>query len=140
MLNRRRTRGFTLVEILAVVLLIGLLAVFVVPPFFKKTEKARAHIAKAQIMDLDAAVNAFFQDCGRYPEQAEGLSVLLNAPAGMEGKWDGPYCKESQLIDPWGSAMVYKRPGTRNRAFDIISYGSDGQSGGEGVAADVLNN
>lgn len=132
--------AFTLVEILAVIVLIGLLAVFVVPPFFQKIEPAKAKIAKAQIMELDSAVAGFFTDCSRFPDQSEGLRALLAAPAGLENKWAGPYCKETQLKDPWGFDLTYQRPGTNNLAFDIISRGADGQPGGEGPNADVFNN
>ena len=87
---------------------------------------------------LGASVEMFNQDCGRYPSQSEGLAVLVDAPAGL-ANWHGPYCKKTQLVDPWRNALVYKRPGTHNSEYDIISYGADGIQSGEGVNADGYN-
>ena len=133
-------RSFTLVEILAVVLLIAMLAVFVVPPYLNKVSRAKAKVAKPQIMAVDSSLGMFYQDCDRYPTQSEGLSALLKEPSGLAGKWHGPYCKESQLVDPWNNSLVYMIPGNDGRAFDVISYGQDGTAGGEDLGADIYNN
>ena len=132
--------GFTIVEVLVVILLIGLLAVFVVPPYINRAEKAKHDITKTRIAIIENSLGAFNLDCGRYPTQAEGLGALITAPQGLAGKWKGPYCKESQLKDPWNNPLQYARPGTKNSSFDLFSYGRDGQSGGEEEDADVYNN
>lgn len=132
-------RGFTIVEVLVVILLIGLLAVFIVPPYINRAEQARRDLVPAQMAIIENALAMFYRDCGRYPEQAEKLDVLITSPQGLVGKWKGPYCKGSQLLDPWGNPLVYQRPGTKNRTYDIISYGRDGQPAGEGENADIYN-
>lgn len=137
---RNKHNGFTIVEILVVILLIGLLAVFVVPPYIGRSEKAKHDIAKSRIAIIENSLGAFNLDCGRYPNVAEGLESLLKEPQGLADKWKGPYCKESQLLDSWGNPLVYIRPGTTGSQFDIISYGRDGKSGGEGEDADIVNN
>ena len=142
--NRRKwnvigaEKGFTIVEVLVVILLISILAVFVVPQYLNRVEGAKRKATRSQIALLEQHVNAFLMDCGRYPDQAEGLQALRTAPAGLAGKWRGAYAKESQLIDPWGNAFIYVKPGNKNPSgFDIVSYGSDGQSGPEGD--DIFN-
>ncbi|MBN2212575.1 MAG: type II secretion system major pseudopilin GspG [Sedimentisphaerales bacterium] len=133
-------RGFTIVEVLVVILLIGLLSVLIVPPILNKVDKSKKEIARSQIDQLSQEVEQFALDCGRYPDASEGLKALLEAPSGLKDKWAGPYGKEKQLIDPWGKPLVYLRPGTKNtKTYDIISYGKDGQPGGEGYNADIVN-
>ena len=132
--------AFTLVEILAVIVLISLLAAFVVPRYFDSVEKARPNLARAMIAQLDNHLAMFFQDCGRYPTQGEGLDALVTAPQGLTGKWTKPYCKASDLTDPWGNPFAYVTPGKNNSTYDVISYGRDGQAGGEGFDADMDNN
>ena len=134
-----RHGGFTIVEVLVVILLIGLLAVFIVPPYINRAEQARRDLVRPQMAILENALAMFYRDCGRYPEQAEKVDVLVTSPQGLVGKWKGPYCKESQLLDPWGNPFVYQRPGTKNRTYDLISYGKDGQQAGEGENADIYN-
>jgi len=131
-------RAFTLVEILVVIVLIGILAVFVAPKFLSQAGPAKQKVAKSQIAMLENSVLMFRENVGRYPEQSEGLQALVTAPAG-ETRWLGPYCKPSQLKDPWGNPLDYKRPGTKNQEFDIISYGEDGKPEGEGLNADIYN-
>jgi general secretion pathway protein G len=140
--NKKLTRrsGFTLVEILAVIVLISLLAAFVVPRYFDSVEKARPSVARAMIAQLDNDLAMFFQECGRYPTQTEGLDALVTAPQGLTGKWTKPYCRASDLTDPWGNPFVYVTPGNNNSTYDVISYGKDGQQGGEGLDADLDNN
>ena len=135
-----RRNGFTIVEVLVVILLISLLAVLLVPRFIETVPEAKRKIAKAQIATVEQLLSQFMIHCGRYPTQAEGLNALRTAPAGLGEKWKGPYGKESDLKDPWGNPFAYKKPGSKNpNSFDIISYGTDGQQGGEGDNADIFN-
>ena len=111
-----------------------------VPRYLERAETAKRSAAKAQIAILEQHLGAFMMDCGRYPSQSEGLSVLRTAPSGLTDKWKGPYGKESDLTDPWGNPFKYVMSGTKNpNAFDIISYGKDLQQGGEGENADIYN-
>lgn len=131
-------RGFTLIELVVVVVIIGLLAAFVAPQFIKQEEKATAKATKAQIELLGTALDTFRLDVGRYPTSQEGLQALNQRPGGVE-RWDGPYLKKDVPNDPWGSPYVYKSPGEGGRPYDIVSYGSDKAPGGEGTAADVTS-
>ena len=131
-------QGFTLIELVVVVVIIGLLAAFVAPQFIKQEEKATAKAAKAQIELLGTALDTFRLDVGRYPTSQEGLQALNQRPGGVE-RWDGPYLKKDVPNDPWGSPYVYKSPGDGGRPYDIVSHGSDKAPGGEGTAADVTS-
>ena len=131
-------RGFTLIEVLAVVVLLGLLAVFIVPQILNRVTPAKQSIAVAQIANLQQLISVFEQDMGRFPEQSEGLRALVEQPAG-ETTWKGPYCGESQLMDPWNNPYVYNCPGQHGRPYDIISYGADRQQGGEEASADIVS-
>ena len=140
-LNRNgevRPVAFTLVEVLAVIMLIGLLAVFIVPQILQKVNPAKQSVATSQIANLEQILSLFEQDCGRYPDQSEGLQALVQGPPSLP-KWKGPYCSEKQLIDPWGNPYQYQRPGARNAEYDIYTLGADGQTGGDGMAADIYN-
>jgi general secretion pathway protein G len=139
--RRRRRKGFTLVELLVVVLIISMLAAVLAPRMFKGLGKAQADIAKAKMTIIEDSLARFQYDCGRLPDESEGgLEALLVAPADLEEKWNGPYLKQSQLLDPWGNLYIYIREGTVNPgSFDLISLGADGQEGGEGDNADILN-
>ena len=130
--------GFTLLELLVVVAIIGLLASYVGPKYFSQVGKADRVEAKAQIESFSKALDHMRLDIGRYPTTAEGLNSLIERPAG-NAKWSGPYLDKALPLDPWGKAYTYKSPGTNGRDFDIISYGSDGQPGGTDSAADVSN-
>lgn len=141
MKNRKRRAGFTFIEILVVTIIIGMLAVFIVPNIGKKFGKAKHNIARGKMARVESALEEFRMDCGRYPADNEGLEALLTAPADLEGKWDGPYAKESELMDPWGAQYLFVAEGTASGgSYDIISFGADGQEGGEGENADILNN
>ncbi len=138
--TKRRT-GFTLVELLVVVLIISMLAALLAPRMFKGLGKAKADIARAKMTIVEDSLARFQLDCGRLPDESEGgLEALLVAPPGLEDKWNGPYLKASQLKDPWGNMYTYFSEGQYNPGgFDLVSYGADGQQGGEGEDADIIN-
>ena len=129
--------GFTLVELIVVVIIIGLLAGLVVPQFIKQEEKATAKAAKAQIELFGTALDTFRLDVGRYPSSQEGMAALMQRPGGVD-RWDGPYLRKDLPPDPWGKPYVYKSPGDHG-AYDIISYGADGAPGGDGNNRDITS-
>jgi general secretion pathway protein G len=129
--------GFTLVELIVVVIIIGLLAGLVVPQFIKQEEKATAKAAKAQIELFGTALDTFRLDVGRYPNSQEGLASLMQKPGGVD-RWDGPYLRKDLPPDPWGKPYVYKSPGDHG-VYDIISYGADGVPGGDGNNRDITS-
>lgn len=138
---RRKTfKAFTIIELLVVILIISMLAVFVAPKMFKAVSKAKRDIAKAKMRDIENAVERFCIDCGRYPTDAEGLEVLINPPEDVEEKWMGRYLKLSELLDPWKNPYIYVEEGERNPgSYDLISFGADGREGGEGDDEDIFN-
>lgn len=125
-------KGFTLIEILIVVIIIGLLASLVAPRLFTKVDKARINTAKAQIELLCSAIDTYRLDLGKFPTSLTELRVSA------EEKWDGPYLPKDIPLDPWGNAYVYKYPGEHG-PYDIVSYGADGKPGGEGNDADIVS-
>jgi general secretion pathway protein G len=137
---KRKRAGFTLVELLVVILIISMLAAFVAPNVFRHLSKAKRDLARPKMAIIEDAINRFSLDCGRFPDDSEGLSALLIASTDLEGKWNGPYLKQSQLLDPWGNPYIYMAEGQANPgSFDIISLGADGQEGGEGDNGDIVN-
>ncbi len=133
----RVQRGFTLLELLVVMVIIGLLAGYVGPKYFSQIGKSEVKAARAQIDALGKALDQFRLDTGHYPTMEEGLAVLVTRPAN-EPKWDGPYLTKDVPADPWGNPYVFKIPGDHGD-YDLLSYGKDGQSGGTGEAADITN-
>lgn len=132
-------RGFTLLELLVVVAIIGLLAAYVGPRYFSQISKSEITAAKAQIIAFEQALDQFRLDTGHYPSTDQGLAVLSAQPAN-EKKWKGPYLKNDLPMDPWGNPYIYRYPGLRGGDdFQIVSYGKDGQAGGAGDAADISN-
>lgn len=131
----KHARGFTLLELLVVVVIIGLLAGLVAPRYFDSVSKSKSKIAKAQIESLDKALDQYRLDVGGYPTAEQGLSALNKQPAGVT-KWQGPYLKKDLPADPWGNAYVYTLQAGAS-AIDIISYGADGKPGGTGEDQDV---
>ena len=129
--------GFTLLELLVVMLIIGLLAGYVAPKYFAQVGKSEIKIARAQIDAFDKALDQYRLDTGHYPTTEQGLDALVTKPAN-EPKWAGPYLKKAVPPDPWGNPYVYKMPGEHGE-FDLLSYGKDGQPGGSGEAADITN-
>jgi len=134
---RLATRGFTLLELLVVMVIIGLLAGYVGPRYFAQVGKSEVKTAKVQIDALDKALDQYRLDMGHYPGMEGGLSALVAKP-NSEPKWDGPYLKKSVPLDPWGNAYVYRIPGEHGE-YDLLSYGKDGRPGGSGEAADITN-
>lgn len=130
-------RGFTLLELLVVMVIIGLLAGYVGPKYFAQIGKSEIKVARAQIDALEKSLDQFRLDTGHYPTTEEGLESLVLRPSG-EAKWDGPYLKKNVPLDPWGNPYIYKIPGEHGE-FDLLSYGKDGQPGGDAEAADVTN-
>lgn len=133
----RIPRGFTLLELLVVIVIIGLLAAYVGPKYFSQLSKSEVTVAKAQIEAFEKALDTFRLDVGRYPTTEEGLTALLTKPA-SSAKWNGPYLKKEIPQDPWGHAYIYRSPGSKGD-FEITSYGKDGQPGGSGDNADISN-
>ena len=131
--------GFTLVEMLVVITIIGMIMALVGPRVLNYLSDSRAKSAKIQIQSFASALDLFYLDAGRYPSSAEGLSALVRPTSGV-AVWNGPYLKGGAVpSDPWGNPYVYKAPGERS-AYEVRSLGSDGQEGGTGTAADITSN
>jgi len=130
-------RGFTLMELVVVIIIIGVLAALVAPKFFGRVSEAKQKAAKAQIELFGTALDAFRLDTGRYPTTDEGLRALREKPSGLD-TWKGPYLPKEIPADPWGRPYVYKSPGDHGE-YDLISYGLDGAEGGEGENQDVVS-
>jgi general secretion pathway protein G len=131
----RTAAGFTLLELLVVVTIIGLLAAYVGPKYFSQLGRSEQGVAKAQVEAFARALDTYRLEVGRYPSSEEGLEALLSKPANA-ARWNGPYLQKAVPDDPWGHAYLYRSPG-RTGDFEITSYGKDGQPGGTGDAADV---
>lgn len=127
--------GFTLMELLLVLVIVGLLAAVVGPTMYQRIKPAKATAVREQIENFGTALDVFLMDMGRYPTMQEGLKVLRVKPDGSE-KWNGPYLKKEIPNDPWGNSYVYRAPG-RNGGYEIVSYSEDGREGGEGDNADI---
>lgn len=132
-----RMGGFTLLELLVVMVIIGLLAGYVAPRFFAQIGKSERGAARAQIDGLEKALDQYRIDVGHYPRTEQGLKALNEKPAN-ETKWAGPYLKKTLPADPWGNPYQYRQPGEHGE-YDLLSYGKDGQPGGTGEAEDVTN-
>jgi len=138
--DRRRTRraGITLIEMLVVVMIIALFAALVAPRMFKQTDKARVAAAHAQINSFMTALGAYKLDTGVFPSTEEGLQALRLKPANL-AQWQGPYLPQDIPVDPWQHPYIYKYPGDHGDEPDVISYGADGQPGGDGINADIVS-
>ncbi len=134
----RPARGFTLLELMVVLLILSLIATIAAPRVTKYMRKAKVQTASVQVDALGAAVDSFHLDTGRFPTAAEGLRALVDQPADTPG-WDGPYLKKQEsLFDPWGHPYRYRLPGHKNE-YDIYTLGADQREGGEGDARDIGN-
>jgi general secretion pathway protein G len=136
MLPAKSHNGFTLLELLVVLVIIGLLAAYVGPRFFSQIGKSEITTARAQLGAFEKALDAFRVDMGRYPSTEEGLDSLLVKPNGAV-KWNGPYLRKDVPLDPWGKPYAYRAPGERNE-YEIRSFGKDGQVGGSGEDSDLI--
>ena len=136
--RRRPTAGFTLLELLVVMVIIGLLVAVVGPRYFAQVGKSQVKAARAQIEEIGKAIDQYRIDVGHPPTTEQGLAALNAQPPG-EQNWAGPYLQKNVPLDPWGSPYVYAAPGTHNNDFDLMSYGKDGSQGGTGEAADLGN-
>lgn len=130
-------RGFTLLELLVVMVIIGLLAGYVGPRYFAQIGKSEVKAARAQLDALGKALDQYRLDTGHYPTTEQGLATLVERPAN-EPKWGGPYLTKKVPLDPWGQPYVFIMPGEHGE-YDLLSYGKDGKPGGEGEAAEITN-
>lgn len=134
---RRRQRGFTLLELLVVLVVLGLLAGIVGPKYFSQLGKSEVKVARAQIESLGKALDLYRLDVGHYPSSEQGLNALVVRP-NDESRWDGPYLQKSVPLDPWSREYLYRAPG-ENGEYDLLSLGKDGQPGGDGENAEIAN-
>lgn len=132
----RNSRGFTLLELLVVVVIIGLLAAFVAPKYFGQIGRSKTQIARAQIESFEKAMDQYRIDVGSYPVTSQGLNALVVAPANT-ANWHGPYLKKSIPRDPWGKEYIFKSPGDNGREYEISTLGGNGEKGGTDENADV---
>ena len=132
-----RESGFTLLELLVVLVIIGLLAGYVAPRYFSQVGKSEVKVAQAQMDAFDKALVQFRLDIGRFPTTEEGLDALVKKPAN-EPKWNGPYLSKAVPNDPWNRPYLYRNPGEKGD-FDLVTLGKDGKPGGTGEDADLTN-
>ncbi|MBL8339741.1 MAG: type II secretion system major pseudopilin GspG [Rhodoferax sp.] len=132
-----RARGFTLLELLVVVLIIGLLTAIVAPRFLGQVSKSEVVAARAQLDMFDKALHAYRLDAGRFPSSAQGLRALVSQPTD-EPRWRGPYLQGDVPLDPWGSPYQYRAPGSAGHEFELLSLGRDRAAGGSGDDADIV--
>lgn len=134
--HRRRTVGFTLLEILVVLVILGLMASLVGPQLFKQLGGSKTRAAQLQIQELSAALDLYRLELGGYPSTEQGLEALISKPRNVEN-WNGPYLKKNVIrMDPWGNPYQYRAPG-QNGEFDLWSLGADKREGGDGENRDV---
>jgi general secretion pathway protein G len=136
--RRRKQAGFTLIEIMVVMVIIGLLMALVGPNLIGRSEKAKTQAAAMQIERLGTVLDTFRLDIGRYPSTQEGLQALVQRPSGLE-RWDGPYLNKAVPKDPWDRPYVYRSPGDGGRPYDIYSLGADGAPGGQDQNRDITS-
>lgn len=136
---RRAARGFTLLEMLVVMVIIGLLAGLVGPRIFGKVDSSKVQTGQTQIKMLESALSIMRLDVGQVPPPEQGLQWLLNAPTdpSLASLWQGPYVEGAIPMDPWNNPYQYKVPGLNNKPYAVFSFGADGKEGGDGLAADI---
>lgn len=137
--QQRKYSGFTLIEMLVVLVIIGLLAGLVGPKLFTKVDSSKIQTAQTQVKMLKGALETLRLDIGRFPAQEEGLAMLSETPKDekLKAKWKGPYLDEVLPQDPWGNPYQYSTPGANGQPFALYSFGADGKKGGEGNDADI---
>ena len=133
----RPRSGFTLLEMLVVLVIVGLLSAYVAPRFFAQVGRSEIKVAKAQIEAFGKALDQYRLDVGRYPTTEQGLAALVAAPD-QSGRWQGPYLSKAVPLDPWGNRYGYFSPGKQGE-YEIFAYGRDGKPGGQGDDADIGN-
>jgi general secretion pathway protein G len=131
----RKEQGFTLLELLVVIVIIGLLAGYVAPRYFSQVGRSEIQVARAQIESIEKALDQYRLDMRRYPSAEEGLQALVAKPENAPS-WSGPYLKKAVPLDPWGHPYAYRTPGQKGE-FDLFSFGRDGKPGGSGDDADI---
>lgn len=129
--------GFTMMELLIVLVILGLLAALVGPTLFQRISPAKQSVARTQIESFMTALDTYFVDNGAFPTTQQGLAVLRTKPEGAS-KWAGPYLKKDIPNDPWGHPFQYRAPG-RNGGYEIVSFGADGKEGGDGENQDIAS-
>ncbi|GEA09459.1 type II secretion system protein GspG [Alteromonas sp. KUL42] len=134
MRNMKHSRGFTMIELLVVLVILGLLAGLVGPQFFGKVDSSKVRTAETQVKMLKMALQTYRLDVGQYPPSLEGLRT---APNEAKQYWDGPYLEEGVPLDPWNNDYIYEINGKADHGFYLYSYGADGQPGGDDINADV---
>jgi general secretion pathway protein G len=137
--HNRLKRGFTLIEMLVVILILSILAALIIPKLVGRTDDAKIAAAKSDIATLSSSVEQFRLDNGRYPSSDEGVQVLRVRPSNAPS-WKGPYLQKDIPNDPWGNQYVYQSPGPNGEDFLITCYGADGAPGGDGNNADITSN
>lgn len=133
---KKPAHGFTLLELLVVMVIIGLLASYVAPRFFDQIGKSEVKAARAQLDAFDKALSTYRLDAGHYPTTEQGLQALVERPQ-TEPKWSGPYLAKAVPPDPWGRVYIYRSPGEQGHEYELMSLGKDGQRGGTGDNADI---
>jgi general secretion pathway protein G len=133
-----RQRGFTLLELLVVLLIIALLAGYVGPKLFGEVGKARSKTAASQMKSIESALDRYRLDTGHFPTTEAGLNALTTNTGNVSG-WEGPYMSSAVPNDPWGRPYIYRSPGENGKDYDLMTYGADGKPGGTGEDADIIN-
>ena len=140
-MNRVRTswRGFTIIEVIVIIVIIGVIAAVVAPRLISRIGQSKTAMAKSNAAALASAMNTYLADCGT-PEAGATIDILMERPSDVaEDKWKGPYVQNKDMLnDPWGKKFELLVPGKKNVDFDVMSYGLDGQPGGEGENADTI--
>lgn len=137
MLRKQQQRGFSLIELMIVLVILGLIMGIVGPQMMKYLGSGKSKTAKIQIENISSALDMYRLEVGSYPTSSEGLKALVSKPSNARG-WNGPYLKKSGVpLDPWNNEYQYKRPGSNGQPFDLVSLGADGSAGGDGDNADI---